>query len=238
MKTIPSPLPLAGVLFGLVLPCRAQPALTIYNQNFATVRDRLTLDLQSGLNDVRFTDTTAHVEADSVILRDPAGVVALRVIEQNYRADPISEGLLLSLNEGKEIDFLVPGNLGKPDRTVKGKIIRSGYNPGGRPASQPIIESEGSLRFTLPGEPVFPALGDGSILRPTLGWAIQSQADAKVYTASFTPTARPFSSTMVSTSLEMRVQPPDFATVPSSVEAQSQPWPEVGRRVMAAFLVR
>ncbi len=78
---------------------------------------------------VRFADTTAHVEEDSVILRDPAGAVALRVLEQNYRADPVSEGLLLSLNEGKEIDFFIAGSMGKPDRTVKGKIVRSGYTP-------------------------------------------------------------------------------------------------------------
>jgi hypothetical protein len=202
MKTIPSSLPLAGVLFGLVLPCQAQPALTIYNQNFATVRDRLTLDLQSGLNDVRFTDTTAHVEADSVILRDPAGAVTLRVIEQNYRVDPISEGLLLSLNEGKEIDFLIPGTQGKPDRTVKGKIIRSGYtahsaesmqrygrayamsqmsmNSAYGQGMQPIIEVEGQLQFGLPGKPFFPALADDTVLKPTLVWKLHSDQAAKV----------------------------------------------------------
>jgi len=38
---------------------------------------------------------------------------------------------------------------------------------------------DGKLRFQLPGEPLFPALGDGSILRPTLGWQIRSQTDAK-----------------------------------------------------------
>ena len=51
----------------------AQPALTIYNQNFAVVRDSVPLDLKQGVNDVRFTETTAHLEPDSVILRDPQG---------------------------------------------------------------------------------------------------------------------------------------------------------------------
>jgi hypothetical protein len=202
MKMISSPFLPAGVLLGFTLICQAQPALTIYNQNFATVRDRLTLDLQSGLNDVRFTETTAHVEADSVILRDPAGAVALRVIEQNYRADPISEGLLLSLNEGKEIDFLVPGNQGTPERTVKGKIIRSGYTPhsptamqrygqtyymnqmalsaGSGQGMQPIIEVEGKLQFGLPGKPFFPALADDTVLKPTLVWKLHSDKAATV----------------------------------------------------------
>src|ERR1051326_4662507 len=83
----------------------AEPALTIYNQNFAVVRDTVPLDLKSGVNEVRFADATAHVEPDSVILRDPAGRHSLHILEQNYRNDPVSQELLLSLFEGKTIDF-------------------------------------------------------------------------------------------------------------------------------------
>jgi hypothetical protein len=85
----------------------AQPALTIYNQNFAVVRDLVPLDLKAGVNAVSFTETTAQLEPDSVILRDPRGKLQLQVLEQNYRNDPVSQELLLSLFEGKTIDFLV-----------------------------------------------------------------------------------------------------------------------------------
>ncbi len=60
-----------------------QPALTIYNQNFAVVRDTVPLDLKSGPNAVRYADATAQVEPDSVILRDPAGKHSLQILEQN-----------------------------------------------------------------------------------------------------------------------------------------------------------
>src|SRR5207249_11841041 len=85
----------------------SQPALTIYNQNFAVVRDMVPIDLKQGVNNVRFTETTAHLEPDSVILRDPSGRTNLQILEQNYRNDPVSQELLLSLFEGKTIDFLV-----------------------------------------------------------------------------------------------------------------------------------
>src|SRR5438046_1678183 len=85
----------------------APPSLTIYNQDFAVVRQELPLDLKSGENQVNVSDITMHVEPDSVILRDPAGKHNLQVLEQNYRADPISESLLLSLYEGKTIDLEV-----------------------------------------------------------------------------------------------------------------------------------
>ena len=104
-----------------------QPSLTIYNQNFAVVRQELPLNLKAGPNRIQVTDITMHLEPDSVILRDPSGKHPLQVLEQNYRADPISESLLLSLNEGKTIDFLVQRE--NKQEVVTGKIIRSGYTP-------------------------------------------------------------------------------------------------------------
>src|SRR2546423_5968364 len=91
----------------LAIVAGAQPALTIYNQNFAVVRERVPLDLKPGENAVTLAGATVHVEPDSVVLRDPAGKVPLRILEQSYRADTISQGLLLSLYEGKTIDFMV-----------------------------------------------------------------------------------------------------------------------------------
>jgi hypothetical protein len=169
---------LAASLLTLPLLATANPALTIYNQNFAVVRDEVPLDLHSGVNDVRFADMTATAETDSVILRDPAGKVKLQVLEQSYRNDPVSEALLLSLYEGKSLDFVVREAM-KPDRTVTGKVIRSGYGAGGQNAIQPIIEVDGKLQFSLPGRPIFPALGDDTVLNPTLSWKLNASADAK-----------------------------------------------------------
>src|SRR6516162_6399833 len=92
---------LALALAPLSLLAGASPALTIYNQNFAVVREVVPLDLKSGVNAIKFADTTAHVETDSVILRDPSGKANLLILEQNYRNDPVSQELLLSLFEGK-----------------------------------------------------------------------------------------------------------------------------------------
>jgi len=48
----------------------AQTQLTIYNQNFAVVKEQRVLNVQRGVNEIRLTDITAHLEPDSVILRD------------------------------------------------------------------------------------------------------------------------------------------------------------------------
>lgn len=157
------------------------PTLTIYNQNFFVARERLPLDLKAGMNQVTYAGVAAHLEPDSVILRDPAGR-PLQILEQNYRNDPISQELLLSFYEGKEIDFSIGRTPDGKDITVKGKVIRSGYIPSSSYAEryqqpgpgQPIIQVDGVLRFGLPGQPLFPALGSDSILRPTLSWMLQT----------------------------------------------------------------
>jgi hypothetical protein len=176
----------------------ADPALTIYNQNFAVIRETLPLDLKAGDTVVHFSGTTAQVEPDSVILRDPTGAHALRVVEQNYRNDPISQDRLLNLFEGKTIEFAAGNNPDGSTRIVTGKIVRSGYVPhyqamnrygpqytanqyamvsGG--AGQPVIEVDGKLKFSLPGLPIFPSLGDDTILEPTLDWILHSDRAAR-----------------------------------------------------------
>ncbi len=166
-----------------------RPSLTIYNQNFGVVREVIPLDLKQGINTLSFTEITAHLEPDSIVLRDPTGKRQLSILEQNYRADPISQGLLLNHYEGETIPFEVG------DTTVMGKIIRSGYQMHNQQslqrfgnayyqrqmtmsnATQPIVEIDGVLRFGLPGMPLFPNLKDDTILKPTLNWTLQTDQE-------------------------------------------------------------
>ena len=167
-------------------------ALTVYNQSFAVVRQTLPLDLKSGANQVEITDITSHLEPDSVILRDLKSGRDLRILEQNYRSDVASQGRLLALYEGKTIEFLVAEKDGNR-KLMPGKIIRSGYTPHYQAYNgynqqyyqaqqayvaagngEPIIEIDGKLQFGLPGMPVFPALSNDTILKPTLSWLLQS----------------------------------------------------------------
>lgn len=162
----------------LATAATAETSLTIYNQAFGVVRDIVPLDLKPGVNQVRFRGVTAHLEPDSVILRDPKEAVQFTILEQNYRADPVTSGLLLDLYTGKEIEFLVR-EAGQPERTTKGRVVRSGYDRNGG-ASQPVIDVGGKLRFSLPGEPIFPSLADDTILEPTLDWRIHSDKAVKL----------------------------------------------------------
>jgi hypothetical protein len=156
----------------------ADPALTIYNGGYAVVRETLPIDLKSGLNQVSFAGATAQVEADSVILRDVAGKAEFQILEQSYRNDPVSQAMLMSLFEGKTLEF-VRREANKPDSVTIGKVVRSGYVPSGNYV-EPIIEVDGKLQFLLPGSPIFPSLGTDNVLKPTLNWKLNSASSGKI----------------------------------------------------------
>jgi len=171
-------LPALLLLAAAAVSFAADPALTIYNGGFAVVRETLPLELKAGVNQVSFAGATSQVEADSVILRDVAGKVDFQILEQSYRNDPVSQAMLLSLFEGKSLEFN-RHEPNKPDRLIVGKVVRSGFVPGGN-FVEPIIEVDGKLQFSLPGEPIFPSVGGDQVLKPTLNWSLKAAAPAKL----------------------------------------------------------
>jgi len=173
----------------------APPALTVYNQDFAVVRELIPLNLKSGLNSVRFAGVTARLEPESVALRDCAGGQTPRIFEQNYHP-PVSQQDMMTRYSGQTIEFLVRD--GDRQQIVSGKIIRPGsiYNvalqrrygenfyPGGycnpqmspeqQGLEQPLVEVNSKLQFALPGTPLFPATSDESIFHPEINWVLDS----------------------------------------------------------------
>jgi len=163
-----------SALIPFVALAASGPQVTIYNDNFATVKEDRTLTLQEGVSEIRVTDMSRQLEPDSVLLRElseePFGV---QILEQSFINDPLTQGLLLYQMEGKTLRFEEK----REDGTVKettGKVIRSGYVPGGG-SEQPIVETDGEVRFSLPGQPVFEGLDSAAFLKPSLVWQIASK---------------------------------------------------------------
>ena len=176
-------------------PARAgEVQLTIYNGEFALIKETRALDLQQGVGEVRFSDVTSLLEPDSVVLRDRKSPGGLRILEQNYEADPLSEASMLRRSEGKTLRFRTVNPATGAVEFTTGKLVRAGYGgsaPGWRMARglppfgvegaalSPIVEIDGRYLFDLPGQPLFDALGEGAILRPTLLWKLWSDRAGK-----------------------------------------------------------
>lgn len=191
-----SPLILAVLALGTA---SAQTQLTVYNQNFAAVKERRILELSTGDNEVRMADITAHLEPESVVLRHVRQPDAIQILEQNYESDPLSEGLLLRKSEGKVLDFEITQPQTGEKKIVQGRILRSGYIPhtsafqrygqqyqysqmayaSPQGGGQPIVEVDGKIQFGLPGKPIFAALDPKAFLKPTLLWRLLSGVSGK-----------------------------------------------------------
>ena len=182
----------ALAVFFLLESAGAGTSLTIYNKDFAIIRDTLKLDLKAGPNEVRYSDVALFAEPSSVILRDPRGKNELQINEQAFRGSAVTQETMLSWFEGQTIDFLRYDE-GK-SHVIPGKIIRSGRGKSSgeaqtrQPTIQPIIEVDGKTQFELPGTPRFPPLSSDRTIKPEFIWKITApgalQLEAEIaYTA-------------------------------------------------------
>lgn len=99
-------------------------------------------------------------------------------------------------SEGKTLHFEITVPQTGEKKTVRGKVLRSGYVPHASAFSrygqqyvsrqlfysqpqgggQPIVEVDGKILFGPPGKPVFDAIDPDAFLKPTLLWHLWTQS--------------------------------------------------------------
>jgi len=170
-----------GILLGsaALIPCaRGAEAsgvrLTVYNQNFALVKDRRELPdaLRSGLNVVRFRDVASTIDATSVHFRsltDPGATV----VEQNYEFDLVNADKLLQ----KYIDR--PITAYTAERPYEGILMSFDQ----RRLVLAADREKGPIFMVERGENIkriaFSSLPDGLLTRPTLVWELATDQAAR-----------------------------------------------------------
>jgi len=171
-------------------------AVTVYNGNFACVREARELDLQQGENAMRLTDMSGQLEPDSVILRETGGeAFGVEILEQRYVNEPLTQDLMLREMEGKEVRFRVTEKDGSVHEEP-GTVIRSGWSPDGFTGTRmvyrngreqlvhgsggPIVKMADGVRFGLPGQPLFDGVDATAFLKPSLEWRLWSDKAGKV----------------------------------------------------------
>lgn len=139
-------------------------ALTVYNNNFAVVKDTRTLELAGKLSTLGFTDVAKRIDATSVhfkSLTDPAGT---KVIEQNFEFDLVSANKMLEKYIDTEIQVF------GEDAVYKGKLLSFD--------NQQLVLDRGDDGITMIQRPDnitninFSQLPEGLLTRPTLVWQL------------------------------------------------------------------
>ncbi|HLF14734.1 MAG TPA: DUF4139 domain-containing protein [Bacteroidota bacterium] len=149
---------------------RASVDLTVYNQNLSLIREERSVTLGTGVNYVVVPDIPSTIDGTSLHFRsllDPAGV---RILEQNYQYDLVSQAKLLEKYLGKEIEFIRLNEETKQEYTVKGKLLATGF--GGRGGV--VAGINGKVEIDPAGRMVLPSLPEGLILKPRLRWMVEN----------------------------------------------------------------
>jgi len=142
--------------------------LTVYNQNFAVVKDRRMMEFPKGVGVVRFTDVASTIDATSVhfmSLTDPKATV----LEQNYEFDLVSADKLLRKYIDKKVTI----------HTKDGKI-HEGFLMSYDGAQIVLAEDreKGPIHMVERGDNIkkilFSELPEGLLTRPTLVWEVAS----------------------------------------------------------------
>jgi len=141
-------------------------SLTVYNQNFALVREVRTVDLKEGVNWVRVENVAAQIDPTSVALKGLELPISLQVREQNYEYDLISPEAILRKAIGEQItvrNVLENGEV----QTREGVLLNG--EPG-----QLVMQGRDGVVLQPQGEISLRELPKGLISRPALTWKLLS----------------------------------------------------------------
>jgi hypothetical protein len=146
-----------------------QLALTVYNDNFALVKDQRPLVLKAGVTEFRFTDVAATIEPSSVRFRSLDDSEA-RIVEQNFQFDLVGSAKLLEKYIDQPIEIL----------TVKGEIL-TGKLLRAEP-KEIILQDASGLRLISAKQISgikLAKLPQGLLTRPTLVWQMYAAKGGK-----------------------------------------------------------
>ena len=146
-------------------------SLTVYNQNFALVRETRQMMFSSGICTVAFTDVAARIDATSVHFKSLTGPEKLTILEQNYEYDLVSADKILQKYVDEEIRLIT-----KKGEVFSGKLLSASK-------SDVVIQDEGGGIQVVRGDGIqhfdFPKLPEGLITRPTLVWMVENRGPRK-----------------------------------------------------------
>ncbi len=142
-------------------------SLTIYNQNFAVVREVRPIALREGLNIVRFEGVAALIDPTSIAIKSRTAPGSLVVREQNYQYDLIGTQSVLDAAVGERIQLI--------RRLGDNVVVETGVLLS-QPGQGRIVRlDDGRVLVDPQGEIVLMSMPDGLVSRPSLLWHLNAR---------------------------------------------------------------
>ncbi|MCW5946392.1 MAG: DUF4139 domain-containing protein [Fimbriimonadales bacterium] len=154
--------------------------ITVYNANFALVKEVRAIDLRSGRQEVRVEDVAQYIDPTSVTFRNLTAGVPIVVLEQNYQYDLMSPFTILSKSIGKRVRIIrtlesgqmsiVEGEL----LSAPGQVVNTGQGSYQAYSGMVVRTNDGRILLDPVGTVEVMEIPEGLISKPTLMWDLQA----------------------------------------------------------------
>ncbi|MBW8000863.1 MAG: DUF4139 domain-containing protein [Planctomycetes bacterium] len=99
--------------------------LTIYNDNFAVVKESRNIEFKKGVNRIEFTDVASAIDPTSVNFKCISAPGAVTILEQNYEYDLVNSQSLLKRYLDKDVTVFLKGSGADTGSEITGKLLAS-----------------------------------------------------------------------------------------------------------------
>ncbi|HHF98165.1 MAG TPA: DUF4139 domain-containing protein, partial [Candidatus Aerophobetes bacterium] len=159
----------AGVVVNSKADQQTMVELTVYNDNFALVKDIRKVELPVGEGELNFMDVASHIMPVTVHVRSLNYPEDFTILEQTYRYDLMSPGKLLEKYVGKKVKIINWNEF--QDRIDIVEAILLSTNQG------QIYKIGNEIYLGYPGYKVLPEIPEDFVTEPTLKWSYKNRAE-------------------------------------------------------------
>jgi len=161
--------------FSTVFAAEPGVGLTIYNDNFAVVRESRNMEFEKGVNTVKFTGVASAIDPTTVNFQCLSAPKAVSILEQNYEYDLVNSNSLLKRYIDKDVSLVLKGSGADIGRRLTGKLLAALGNDlilQSETRDVEIIQRDSVEEITLKELP------DDLVTKPTLVWLADAQKKA------------------------------------------------------------
>lgn len=142
-------------------------AITIYNSNIGLVRETRMINLQQGIQTLKFMDVAAKIDPTTVSLKSLLDGMSLRILEQNYEYDLPNQQKLLEKFVGQKVDLVWLNPESKKEEIVEATLLST---QGGN-----TFQVGDKILLGHPGRIVLSKIPETVSLQPTLLWMLENK---------------------------------------------------------------
>ncbi|MBK9144574.1 MAG: DUF4139 domain-containing protein [Candidatus Melainabacteria bacterium] len=155
-------------------------SLTVYNQNFGLIKDIRQVELDEGINFLRFGDVAASIDPTTVNFMSLTAPNSVVVREQNYQYDVMDPNTILSKSVGKSLTvrrFTPGGGTVETTGTLLNSPVVTIVDTNGNASVRHnglVMRTDSGIILSPQGEMQISELPEGLVSKPSLVWKLEA----------------------------------------------------------------